>query len=211
MCKVRWIFFFLFCFIYVCTTVASTASSNQEVIDKIPEKELLGLKWKLQWNDFLCSAVPSVQHHNTHWPDLLTLNCSDWLSITFLAAVWVSSPPDPHSFSETEQLSASLLGVRLNPHLHNCLGIFSQTAVLFFFLFLFCLFSGAAPCRSAPPLLSFLLEVSTMTNSGEAGVYSAPVPGVMWAGRPLLLAVVSPAPDCVSSVPSAPPHHHRLM
>lgn len=80
---------------------------------------------------------------------------------------------------------AFLLCIILNPHLHNCTGI-SPKCPFFFLSF----FSGAAPCCSAPPLLSFLSEVSTMTNSGLAGVYSAPVPGVMGAGRPLPLAVL---------------------
>lgn len=124
-------------------------------------------------------------------PEPLFCWVSRFVSLLFGPPLVFASPPD----------AASLLCISPNPHLHSCSGIYSQMH----FSFGVYLFSGAAPCRSAPPLLGFLLEVSTMTNSRLAGIYSAPVLGVMWADRPLLLAWLTLPPDGWGPVGSSAP------
>lgn len=162
-------------------------SLNQEVIGKIPEREPLNyIGAAVRLLPLLHCAARSVPQRTLTW----AFNPSTALTGSpppVLLPSGLRLPPlqTPTVSSKQPSSLASLLGIILNPHLHNYTGIFSQMPSFFLSFF-----SGAAPCRSAPPLLSFLLEVSTMTNSRLAGVCSAPVPGVMGAGRPLPLAIL---------------------
>lgn len=162
--------------------------SNQEVIDEILEKEPLN-----------CFTVSGSLHQLQCCPlcarPMLMWSLNPHLALTGLpmrpTAVWTLS-----SFSSKRSLLLCSASVLIPTY--TTAQEFTPKCFFFFFWCAFglYLFSGAAPCRSAPPLLSFLLEVSTMTNSRLAGIYSAPVPGVTWADQPLLLAWFMLPADC---------------
>lgn len=168
----------------------------QEVIDA--QSALTALP--LQWDYFLCSAVPSARNHCTRRPQLLTPTLL-WQAPQHPSngsLDFVSLPRRPHSFLKPPQrsgLSARHHSLSPPPQVHRNFLVFCL-----FWVF----FTGAAP-----PHPVFLLEVSALTNRRLASVYSASAPGVMGAVEPHPLGRTVASSRRLSLAPSGP--HHSLM